>query len=92
MVLTILFIAVFCTNKLSLSVQSSNCYVFKSIYSDSMVILWGSMYNPPLFKGACPCALAVISDSVAYMVQCHSSTIGVGTSGKVGAFHIRVAG
>ena len=50
------------------------------------------MYNPPLFKGAHPCALAVISDSVAYMVQCHSSTIDVGTSGKVGAFHIRVAG
>ena len=50
------------------------------------------MCNPPLFKGACPHALAVISVSVAYMVQCHSSTIGVGTSGKVGAFHIRVAG
>ena len=50
------------------------------------------MHNPPLFKGACPHALAVISDLVAYMVQCHSSTISVGTSGKVGAFRIRVAG
>ena len=50
------------------------------------------MYNPPLFKEAHPHALAVISDSVACMVQCHSSTIGVGTSGKVGAFHIRVSG
>ena len=53
----------------------------------------GSMYNLPfLFKGACPHALAVVSDSVAYMVQCNSSTIGVGTSGEVEAFHIRVAG
>ena len=49
-------------------------------------------YNPPLFKGAHPHALAAISDSIAYMVQCHSSTIGVGTSRKVGAFRIRVAG
>ena len=64
----------------------------KTIYSDSMVILWGSMYNLPLFKGAHPCVLAVISDSVAYMVQCDSSTISVGISGKVGAFHIKVAG
>ena len=61
----------------------------------SMVIVsvfLGSTYNPPLFKGAHPCALAVMSDSVAYKVQCHFSTIGVGTSGKVEAFHIRVAG
>ena len=56
-----------------------------------MGIFWGSTYNP-LLKGACPHALAVISGSVAYMVQCHSSTISVGTSGKVGAFCIRVAG
>ena len=36
--------------------------------------------------------LAVASDLVAYIVQCYSSTISVGTSGKVGAFCIRVAG
>ena len=92
MVLNILFIAVFCTNKLSLSVQSSNCYVCKL----SMVIVqefYGAPHiTPPLFKGAHPHVLAVISDSVAYMVQCHSSTISAGTSGKVGAFHISVAG
>ena len=50
------------------------------------------MYSPLLFKEAGPCALAVISDLVTYKIQCHSSTIGVGTSVKVGAFHIRVAG
>ena len=62
----------------------------------SVVIVWGfsggPCITPPLFKGAHPHALAVISSSVAYRVQCHSSTIGVGTSGKVGAFRIRVAG
>ena len=52
----------------------------------------GPCITPTSFKGAHPHALAVISHSVAYMVQCHSSTIGVGTSGKVGAFCIKVVG
>ena len=33
---------------------------------------YGGPYNPPMFKGACPHALAVVSDLVAYKVQCLS--------------------
>ena len=67
-------------------------HVLKTICSDTWGIFRRSMYNPPLFNLAHPHALTVISDSVAYRVGCHSSTISVGTSGKVGAFCIRVAG
>ena len=91
MTLTILSTAVFCINKLSLSVRSSKYHVFEL----SAVIVWGFSGGPcitPLFKGAHPHALAVIADSVAHRVQCHSSTISVGTYGKGGAFHIRLAG
>ena len=53
--------------------------------------IWGPC-KPPLFKGAHPSALAVISDWFAYKLQGHSSTIGVGASWKGGALRVRVAG
>ena len=94
MVLNTLSIAAFYTNTPSVSIQS-----FKALNVTcfncpqwQLRVLSGDPCKPPLFKGAHPHVLAVISDWFAYKVQGHSSTIGMGASWKVGAFHVKVAG
>ena len=94
MVLNTLSISAFYINTPSLSIWS-----FKALNVMCFNYLWwqlrvlsGGPHKPPLFKGACPHALAVISDWFAYKVQGHSSTIGMGASWKAGAFHVGVAG